>query len=1186
MKEKILMLSKGRFDEMKPEIRVSEEALVLEAERGNCIKGSVTVTSINGCAIRAMVFTSEQWMTCEEETIVGTQGEIHYTLETNGFESGELMRGSFWIVSNAGELEIPCEVKVTAPFCDSPIGPISEMDQFAQLARDDWHAALRIFRSKEFARVFLSNAKNRRIYEALIKGRSASMAMDEFLCVVKRKKRSLIRVAQDMIEYENPEGEISGTLVIERSQWGAVRLTTQTEGRFIALYKKQLSEDDFLGSYCHLEYTIHPGRGREQKGAIILETVGQHIRIPVIVRRDILIREKEQSRRTYSRALIDLQRLFIRYNLQQISKSRWLSESGEAISGCMNNSKEPVFRVAEAAWQLMAGDREEAGQILASLNGRELRYHSAIYYCFYLYINALYKNDEHYTEYVSDTIRFYVEGQYKDSWELLYFLNQLTETDAGSHKRRGQHLRTYEKLKEMTARSAVPSPGIFLNAVSLINEDPSLIHEISDFECKILIWAARHECLNRDAVYQFADLAPRMREWHPAYMRALMHFCDIYQSKELLTAVIRQLVLGRCTDQESHRWYRLGIESSLKTPELYELFMESLDLNSRERLPVNVLVYYQYDNRLDTPHKAYLYRYILENKDDHARLFEGYDSIIRAFALEQLQQHMISDDLAFLYRHYLTGSELTPHVLEALPEIMFKQELKLQPQMKKISGVIVDYSELDEELNYTVEDSRVCIDLFMDDYRILFEDVDGNRYMASVNCEIRPLLDTAAYIRDCYPVSRHHRLMVMNRSERALKYQLMDDDSIEVYKNVLKLGHVSLQYQKTVLRNLIDYYYDNYEGETLEKYLLQIDIRLLGNEERGHIIAYYIQRGLYERAYEAMETYGYDGIQDKWILKLASRMIREHSFAQDRMLTDLSYLAFEHGKYDEATLRYLIRFYQGPTANLYKLWKAAVDFEVPAPDLEERLLSQMLFAETMIQEGCEVLVSYYGANGMQRVTKAFLAYAAYNYLDRNTAISQQVFHIMEIELNQMDEARETCSLALIRWFSENRNIRPGYYGWLCREIAGFIDKDVILPWFSRFSGCGEVPSELTDLCFVSWRDKPGRRYMIEYTREGSDQPAKQIQLDNPVGGLYVKAFQLFAGEQLSYRILDEEGRETGQQGTLMPEQEARGKMQMTGKEEIDRMLDHLAFHDDLAMDEAMIEYERLDEMADQLFHLN
>ena len=1184
MKEKILMLSKGDFDDNKPEITVSEPVLHLETECGSKVDGSFAIRSLNGCEIRAMIYSSQPWMTCDKQTFIGLEGKIGYTLDTGTFETGELLKGYFTIVSNAGELQIPYEVLICAPFCESTMGAISEMDQFAALAREDWQEALRIFRSADFEKVFLHSDRHRRLYRALMESRSASMAMDEFLCAMKKKQRSSIHVSQDLIEYENPEDTIAGTLLIERSSWGCLRADVRCEGDFISLFKCRLSEDDFLGSYCKLEYRLTPGRALCQEGAIILETMDQLIRVPVRLRRDVMISEKQQSRRSLRRSLIDLQKLYISYRLQKISKSRWLSESGEAISGCINNSQEPVFQVAEAAWQLMAGDRETAGNILAGINGRQLRYQSVIYYCFYLYINSLYREDEHYTRYVADTIRFYAEGQYSERWELIYFADQLTRQGGGESRYR-QQAHTYGQLKEIAEKSGMIAPGIFLNAVSIVNEDPSLIREIGDFEQKLLVWGARHDCLSRETVFRYADLAPRVRHWMPAYADALKHYCEIYQTKELLAAVIRQLILGGQNDARSHHWYRLGIESSLRLPELYESFMDSLDLNSDEELPVGVLVYYQYDNKLDAGQKAYLYRYLLERRESYARLFESYDSIIRTFALGQLQQGQMTADLAVLYRYYLTGDTLTRHVLEALPDILFKHQLKLDDQVRGITAVIVDYAELNEELYYPVVSGKAYIDLFMDDYRILFEDKEGNRYLAGSRSRTEPLLDMTKYIRECYPVSRHHRLMVMNRSERALKYQLMDDESVEVYKSVLKLEHVSKQYQKTVLRNLIDYYYDNYEGETLEKYLLQIDINLLGNEERGHIIEYFIQRGLYERAYNAIRVYGDEGVQDKHILRLSSRLIREKGYARDPMMIALAYSAFEHGKYDEVTLKYLILFYEGPTKDLYKLWMAARDFEVPASEMEERLLSQILFAETMIPEGCDILASYYGAYGMQRLTKAFLAYAAYHYLDEDAAIGSQVFHIMEIELGQMENVRKICSLALTRYYAENKNIRPGYYDWIGREIAGFIDEGILLPWFVRFSGCGAVPSELTDLTYLTWHDKPGKKLTLICTDAGSGT-AQELTMDNPAAGIYVRALRLLPGKTVSYRIVSEDGKDTLTQGSLTGGSGAAEARQRNGMSELARMHECMDYNDDIAMDEAMLEYEKLDEMTDRLFSLH
>ena len=236
---------------------------------------------------------------------------------------------------------------------------------------------------------------------------------------------------------------------------------------------------------------------------------------------------------------------------------------------------------------------------------------------------------------------------------------------------------------------------------------------------------------------------------------------------------------------------------------------------------------------------------------------------------------------------------------------------------------MVDYSELGEENYYPFVHGEAYVDLYMDDYRIVLVDAKGGRYMSTIPYTTGRLMDVGKYIKICYEQGRDNKMLVLNRSERALKYQMMDDVSIETYKCVLKLQDVSRHYQKTILKNLIDYYYDNYEGETLEKYLLQLDIHLLGHSERSHIIEYFIQRGLFDKAYEAIREYGYEGIQDKRVMRLCSRVIREKDFEKDDLLVELSYFAFSNGKYDETTLQYLILFYAGTTEGLYAIWKAA-----------------------------------------------------------------------------------------------------------------------------------------------------------------------------------------------------------------------------------------------------------------------
>ena len=92
-----------------------------------------------------------------------------------------------------------------------------------------------------------------------------------------------------------------------------------------------------------------------------------------------------------------------------------------------------------------------------------------------------------------------------------------------------------------------------------------------------------------------------------------------------------------------------------------------------------------------------------------------------------------------------------------------------------------------------------------------------------------------------------------------------------------------------------------------------MDIHLLGSEERGSIIEYYIQRGFYERAFEAISEYGYENIRDKRLMRLTSRMIRKRNYAEDDLLLEMAFYTFRAGKYDEMILEYLNRYYLGTT---------------------------------------------------------------------------------------------------------------------------------------------------------------------------------------------------------------------------------------------------------------------------------
>ncbi|MGN0204677.1 MAG: DUF5717 family protein [Coprococcus sp.] len=1178
MKEKIQLLSRGVFEYENPAIDVSEESIELEVEYGSRYSGYFDLVSRNNIEIRAMIFSSNKWMQCLENTIVGVTGRVHYVFDTQAMEIGESSEGRFHVVSNGGEITIPYKVHVRAPYCETSMGSMNELDRFAVLARENWAEALKIFRAPDFRRVFLNNKKNQKIYDVLIKSHDQALAMEEFLCTIRRKQPVSIAVSQEIIEFENLDHVVSEKLLIEKSQWGHVKIDVRAEGSFLTVYKQIITDEDFLGSYYQLEYQIRPDICSTSHGRIILETFNQKIEIPVCCSRDRSKREGYRERGSLKASWMGLYQKYLRLQLKQMTKEQWISEAREEIDGCINNSKESIYRVVEADYLLLSGSIQEAQNILDTVNGRELRYKSAIAYSYYLYVCAKCKNDEHYTQFVRDTIQFYTEGQYQDRWELLYMLMKLDNRESDHYSR------LFRSMKELHGRR-LPGGFLYLEAAGIVNQDPSVIREMGSFEISLLLWGVRHECLNREAVFRFADLVLKMRSYHGQCLHAMMNLCSLYETKNLLSAVLHLLILGDRKEPQFHHWYQLGIKSSIKMQELYEYYMETLDLNTCTELPISVLIYFQYDNRLQLEQKAFLFRYVIEHKDKLGRLFETYDGIIKAFTFEQLRKGLITENIAVLYRYYLTKEAMTSHVVQALPSVIFKQHLHCEHP--GIKGVIVDCSELEKEVYYPLVHGNAYIDLFMDDYRIVLVDDCGSRYMTSVDYELEKLLDPGKYIRECYEQCRDNQMIILNRSERALKYQMMDDVSIETYKRVLRLKEVSRHYQKTILKNLIDFYYDNYEGETLEKYLLQIDICLLGHTERSHIIEYFIQRGLFDKAYKAITVYGYEGIQDKRIMRLCSRIIRENNFEKDDLLVEMAYFAFSRGKYDESILQYLIRFYTGTTSNLYAIWKAAKDFEVTAFELEERLLCQILFTETLIGEGCEVFISYYGDHPSQRMIKAFLGYYAYRYLVHEWTANQQIFQLMEIELDQMEQARDVCSLALLKYYAGVSHVEPEYYEKLRQEVASFMDQGILLPFFRNYAGSVWVPEELSDLSYVEYHSGSKNTVTIHYRLPGrSDDEFIHEPMRHVFGGIFVKAFRLYAGEELIYYISENDGNEekTFERRTLKEESKQDNHLE-TGIDQLNRMFDYAEFHDDLALDEALKLYDRLDEMTDQLFQL-
>jgi hypothetical protein len=194
---------------------------------------------------------------------------------------------------------------------------------------------------------------------------------------------------------------------------------------------------------------------------------------------------------------------------------------------------------------------------------------------------------------------------------------------------------------------------------------------------------------------------------------------------------------------------------------------------------------------------------------------------------------------------------------------------------------------------------------------------------------------------------------------------------------------------------------------------------------------------------------------------------------------------------------------------------------------------------------------------------------------------------MEIELEQMDQARDICSMALLKYYAGIDHLETEYYNWIYKEAAAFIDRGMVMPFFKKFAGFGDVPYELVDLTYVAYRTNPKNQVTIHFSlSECTDDEICHEPMHHIIGGIFVKAFRLFKDETLTYSITvtDENGEQVVERQTVQAENDSERPLK-TGMDHLNRMLEYLSDNDTSKLDEALVAYDRLDVITDQLFKL-
>ena len=1122
MKEKITQLSREHFEYELPKIVCSQDKLVIEVETGRIVKGSFVIKNTEERYMKGLLYSSSHLLCLGETYFAGKEAVISYEFHAEDVRPRDTIVGNISIVSSCGEMELPFEITVLEKYIEGSVGEIKDLFHFTNVAKMNWTQAVSIFKSPDFEEIFLKkDVDYQNLYEGLVQSGKYNQALEEFLIAIQKKDGLKLEFEEDSLQYQVKKEDISGEITVCKNTWGYFDATISANQDFLQISKSYLGAEDFIGNSCKVPFVVKNDKLRPGKNEakICLKTIHQSLELTVQIEKTVKHMERDYDVRQMKQCELILMNSYINFRSNRISVSDYVEEMRgaltklEGILAVKRNLGEigysRVVDLYKMHLYMVEGANEQAAELLQSFEKEAhiLKKNALVEYCGYLYLKALFSRQD------SDLQNALIEivdcyKQKSEEWPILWFLLFLDEKYEQDPKEKLQMIEAQYKL-------GCTSPIIYYEVCNVFNTDSTLMMELTPCTIQAVNMGVKLGLMNETVASQYAYLAEREKKYHPVVMANLKKFYERYHSKEILSAICSIMIKSDMCENTCFKWYEAGVEQQLRLTQLYEYYMYAIDENFRGLLPQEIYLYFSYNTNLLEEKKAFLFANIVEHQEELPEVYPLYREQMKSYVLTQLQKHKIDQHLAVLYRTFIHEYDISPSMAQDLPTVLFKQRVHCEhPDMV---GVVVRHKESNEE-NYAPFDKKgnAYVDIFTDNAKVFLVDSTGRRYSNSVSWSQEKLMTRNALAEACFLHNPGNRMLCMYIYERIEYYHKRNVNVADLQK-YMDVEWLKPEYSKRWIMKLIQNYYDNYEGDALETLLLEIDLHGMKRSDRNLITEYCIIRGLYDLAYDQIKEYGFEGVTVKRLRALCSKMIkRKEEEQEDPLLAKLAFFVFKAGKYDENILKYLVKYYLGTTKDMFLIWKEAKEYELDTVDLEERLLGQILFAESYVPDVMAVFFSFYKSGRNRTLVKAFISYYSYKYLLKDRVLDSRFFEIVKKELEI--EENQTILYALLKYYSTLDSWNKEQVEFIQTHVEQLIRKGIIFPFFQAFTKQMKFPGGLEHMYFVEYKTNPKNRVVLHYFVEDEEmgEGFKEVQMTNIYEGIFVQSFMIFNNETLQY----------------------------------------------------------------------
>ena len=1116
MVKSIEQLLSGRYEYSVTPPEVSPGRIDVTTEEGKVHRGTFLVTSGDGQRLRGHGHVTNARIVLSHDRFTGKEFRVGFGIDTKGLKTGDTVEGEIVLSLNAGEIHVPVTLHVSGGDVVSGAGPIRSLYDFASLARIDAREAYRIFSDGSLLPIVRSQKEPvYALYRAFSADPVTYQRLEEFLVSSGVKEAVRFTADKNSEYFEHLTESAQGILRITKNTWGNVNLSVTAEGKYIALSQRHFVEDDFVGNTLDITYVIlyeELGDGI-QRGTIRIDSDTDHLMLHITASRYTSVHSEERILR--KKAVAGICHDAVDFCLKKTDGTTFAKRCIPRIASLRRYAGENLgLDLMEAAVYYLVGANRAAASILRKWEQHDFGEEAASFEAAYLYLTF----ELGLGNVSREELRSELEALFTEDEESLLILTILTRIDPQLGARPGRILTSMGRM----FRSGNRSPYLFMEAALTLRGNERLMNALTPFAEGILLFAVRHGVMDRDLALRTAVLSANEKTFSPILYRILSESYRMYPLDEILEALCRLIIKGNPRREIYHEWYARAIERDIRITRLFEYYIETLPENSRRPYPLKVRRYFTMNNTLGSGKKAMLFANIIRNKAYDPDTFSDYSDQMSEFAREMILRGGMNEDFAVVYTEFLPTLP-TKEMAEAMASVMFRHTLITDdPRARE---VIVLHDPLREEESYPLYRGRAYVDLYTDDAVILFKDETGRRYRSGVQYAVSKLIDYNTYIPICRRFGVRETGLILHLCTRNGDPGRGDEGTLLEFMYAAFSDEFTGEYRAETGGKLLEYFAAHRESDYIDLFLAKLRPDRIASSHHALLIEVMMLRGMDREAFEVACRYGYEDLEEGLLGRLAGRMIEKRDYEYDEELVLMAAEAFRRGGRDQRILIYLCAFYEGALKDMCAVRTAAEKMDITTRVIDEKILQYAMLTRTPVPESSEIIKKYAAAGSNERVLEAYIHFEAQRSFMESIPLDEQVAERIETAYDNGKKGQEICYLSLLRAYS----VRPVLTDEE-REREERIFKDAVEAGY-LFSFYAKLPVSLRqkylmdDKMIIECRALPGDKVMIRCLNNDG-QMTSELPMRRMTGGIFARAFTMFAGEILRYRTVIHRNGET------------------------------------------------------------